>query len=81
MENGKQLISPIFDEKGHLSFVNNGLAIGLTKREYFAGLAMQGFLIKIHPFEVTEQELDFIAEKSTELSDSLLKALEEPNEQ
>jgi hypothetical protein len=45
---------------------------GLTKREYFAGLAMQGMLAE-HSLKATEEEF---ANQSVKLADALLKALE-----
>jgi len=48
---------------------------GLTKREYFAGLAMQGYLSNsiILP---THKKLLETAEKSAAMADALLKALD-----
>lgn len=53
---------------------------GLTKREYFAGLAMQGLLANNHPFfwgnsegECAEYE---IAKEAVRHADELLKQLE-----
>ena len=59
MENGKQ---PISDNQ----FEDNK---GLTKLEYFAGLAMQGLVDRHINYEV-------IAEHAVEYADALLKELE-----
>ena len=59
---------------------NNGLepSIGLTKREHFAGLAMQGFcasnLYEAH--DRPEGWLQDTIESSIEFADALLKELE-----
>ena len=47
---------------------------GLTKREYFAGLAMQGLLAANNG-----QTQKYLAKKAIELSDELLKQLENEN--
>lgn len=65
MENKEKPISPITNE------VPEGYE-GLTKREYFAGLAMQGILSK--------QEFNFslsstLADISVEIADALLERL------
>ena len=46
---------------------------GLTKREYFAGLAMQGML----SIPNTGLTCDGITKRAVQAADSLLKALEE----
>ena len=66
MENG---------EKG--AFAVDGksmLQTGLTKREYFAGLAMQGILSAMHyPLDANRKS---VSEKSIQMADELLKQLE-----
>ena len=54
---------------------------GLTKREYFAGLAMQGILssqteMRSNGFSLTKEEIKYICEESVLLADELLKQLE-----
>lgn len=44
-------------------------AFGLTKREHFAGLAMQGYIARGH-------ELEFIIRDSIDTADELLKELD-----
>ena len=63
-------ISSIENGDGNLCavFTENGNA-GITKREYFAGLAMQGFINN------TNSSV-FIAEKAVKLADELLIQLE-----
>lgn len=47
-----------------------GEAYNVSKREYFAGLAMQGLA------ELNNISLEYIAERSVKLADALLKELE-----
>lgn len=61
MENGKQ---PILDNQ----FEDNK---GLTKREYFAGLAMQGMASS----DLTYED---IAHDAVKMADALLKELDKP---
>lgn len=57
----------------------NGQYLGLTKREYFAGLAMQGLIISqgeknmVNDWGVHGQR---ISENATNIADELLKQLE-----
>jgi len=67
MENSKQLIHSF----NHTSDTEGNFK-GLTKREYFAGLAMQGL---IHLDKTDE----WITEKSVQMADKLLKKLEPKN--
>mgnify|MGYP003596640768 CR=1 FL=1 len=69
-----------------ISFDNNGqtseIEIGLTKREHFAGLAMQGLLTifqdnEINPIVPNESNVNYMAELSVKAADALLKQLEE----
>ena len=54
----------------HEDDIKNG---GLTKREYFAGLAMQGMLSNENTIVWTDHK---IAKESVDLADELLKALQ-----
>jgi len=67
MENGKQGAFACVDSQKQY------LQEGLTKREYFAGLAMQGFVTK---FNAPNEKY---AEWSVKLADQLLKQLEDGN--
>jgi hypothetical protein len=71
MENGKQGAFP--------KRADGALQTGLTKREYFAGLAMQAIASK----ENYDIDYDFIrtARKSIKLADALLKELDKKEEQ
>lgn len=66
MKNGEKQVYPLQDVRGTI------LQTGLTKREYFAGLAMQGFLAN-QRLSATEQN---VAKASVILADELLKQLE-----
>ena len=75
MENGNESIYP--SEKlldgGHPMLDNIKVKTkGLTKREYFAGLAMQGLLAK----EGVWSSDEILAQRSIEIADELLKQLE-----
>jgi hypothetical protein len=71
MENGKQGAFP--------KRADGAPQTGLTKREYFAGLAMQAMASK----ENYDIDYDFIrtARKSIKLADALLKELDKKEEQ
>jgi len=68
MENGAKPITPIPDLKKQLND-----CIGLTKREYFAGLAMQGILAK--NFDNNGENLEETISDALEYADELLKQL------
>lgn len=75
MKNGNESIYP--SEKlvdgGHPMLDNVKVKTkGLTKREYFAGLAMQGLLAK----EGVWSSDEILAQRSIEIADELLKQLE-----
>lgn len=70
MKNGKENIYPITIEDNGNSSVTY---LGLTKREYFAGLALQGMMANQH---LTSTENDTIARWSVEIADALLAELE-----
>lgn len=75
MENADKPISPVANEYGHLTHEmhheSNSLS-GLSKREYFAGLAMQGILANNDEIPFAEN----IAKISIKFADELLKQLE-----
>ena len=94
MENGKQpafaqsenwqcdLEKHIQDPKKYGSPSFEG--IGLTKREYFAGLAMQGLLTRVPKRHDSEtdlglQEMKRIVDESVIISDALLAELDKNN--
>ncbi len=54
----------------------SGLTVGLTKREYFAAMAMQGMLSNNHLNGGNGFSGDEISNLSAQAADSLLKALE-----
>jgi hypothetical protein len=66
MENGQQSAFACVSE--------NYLQHGLTKREYFTGLAMQGWIACQH--EGFTGEPDTIAERSVKCADAVLAELE-----
>jgi hypothetical protein len=79
MNNGKQPINPIFNSDGFASEFSSldnlkTAAIGLTKREYFAGLAMASFFGGefIGQSGMPEKE---IAKRCVAMADALLAEL------
>jgi len=73
MENSEQQINPIQTK-------DNSQIIGLTKREYFAGLAMQGFISSPNTYETDGKEIRTqteIAIFCLDMADELLKQLEQ----
>lgn len=77
MKNADKPITPIYNADGDLYFSEGELITGLTKREYFAGLAMQGLVIggQIHYSRVNQ-----LTSEAKKLADELLKQLEENND-
>jgi hypothetical protein len=66
MENGKQ---------GAFATASDGChQAGLTKREYFAGLAMQGICVEKHVER--DEEREKIARWSVKIADALIEELE-----
>lgn len=63
-KNSEQPAYPIFNEYGHAEMDDKGL----TKREYFAAMAMQGILASNNRMSVAENAIKF--------ADALLKQLE-----
>ena len=51
---------------------------GLTKREYFAAMAMQGYLASYGPAEPVNSQ--HVAEKAVRCADALLTELEKSNQ-
>lgn len=75
MNNADKPINPVLTQSPSLQ---NETSIGLTKREYFAGLAMQG-LISSCDWNVTFFNKDLIeatSKNAIDLADELLKQLE-----
>lgn len=72
MENSKQPAFPhvAFNQQGE--YTTGLFANGLTKREYFAAMAMQALLTGDPAY--SEEK---VAEKSVSIADKLLKALDE----
>jgi len=68
MENSNKLAFPILETD-----ITSPIDLGLTKREYFAGLAMQGLCSNSEWAEITKET---IAKEAVKLSDRLLKELE-----
>ena len=82
MNNGNMPANAIFNDEGfptHEGHVDGEeFCSGLTKREHFAGLAMQGFLSNRLEVPSTGGKtlVDFIARCSIDYADALLKELD-----
>jgi hypothetical protein len=73
MTEANQPISPVSSE--HYKNI-----LGLTKREYFAAIAMQGMLSKMEDALKREQQfIDNVAIKAVRYSDALINALNKEN--
>lgn len=71
MENGERSAYPVPELLDQMGDQLEGLdVIGLTKREYFAAMAMQGMMSIDQSYSV-----QYIALRSIELADELLKQL------
>ena len=78
MKNADKPINPVLTQSPSLQ---NDTSLGLTKREYFAGLAMQG-LISSCDWNFTTFNKDLIeatSKNAIDLADELLKQLENEN--
>lgn len=74
MENGNHPIYPDPMRGAEQSFTNQSpheLPTGLTKREYFAGLAMQGMAM-------SDLKYEDIAHDAVKMADALFKELDKP---
>lgn len=65
---GSEPINPILDNEG------NGCLKGLTKREYFAAMAMQSYLTPCNGW-LSTNDLEEAAKRSTMAADALITAL------
>lgn len=86
MDNKDMPANPLNGAEGRLFNGDDGWpetsCIGLTKREYFAGLAMQGNIAcqsEVEGYYRGDAPLAYLAKISIEQADALLKALEESN--
>lgn len=70
IENSTQPIIPIFDRNTDI------LYFGLTKREYFAAMAMQGIVSNPNSVNFYPTQLSIMAEQSINIADELLKQLD-----
>jgi hypothetical protein len=71
MENGKNLIHSFTNAE-----YSEGNFKGLTKREYFAGLAMQGLLASVS--YASNYKDGAIVSQSVKIADALLEELDKP---
>ena len=75
MKIGNQNAYPVtIEDNGNPSVTH----LGLTKREYFAAMAMQGYIVQRRAQDDTSRRK--VAEWSVNMADELLKALESKSE-
>jgi len=72
----KNLNKVAFPTYGNLLSEGGDPAKGLTKREYFAGLAMQGFIANPVEVPVNDVHYENIAKDSIKIADALLNQFE-----
>ena len=75
MSNADMPAMPVTDAKGPYKQESGLVSIGLTKREHFAGLAMQGILTTVGT--MWSEDADECALYAVEYANALLKALKE----
>jgi len=75
MNNADMPAMPVTDAKGPYKQESGLVSIGLTKREHFAGLAMQGILTTVGT--MWSEDADECALYAVEYANALLKALKE----
>ena len=75
MKNGDKPINPVLTQSSSLQ---NDTSLGLTKREHYAGLAMQGLLALPDKgtYNSFDEAIERICELSIKFADELLKQLE-----
>ena len=73
MKNADKPINPVLTQSPSLQ---NETSLGLTKREYFAGVALQGFLSNRWSMEFGNYNDEEKAKYAIRIADELLKQLE-----
>ena len=82
MNNSDMPIAPLVNDNGHplhashIAWDNKPLALGLTKREHFAGLAMQGILANSQYEAPRANKLAGMAIDALAAADALLAELD-----
>lgn len=79
MENSKQPAFAVSKEMCEASEIET-YPYGLTKREYFAGLAMQATDLEIYGNRFGNKWADEVAKDSVQMANALLRALEDKDE-
>lgn len=82
MKNADKPINPIVNDAGFCSSefsISKSCLIGLTKREYFAAMAMQGLLSNYiyHGHYGNSKNIPMVAEIAVQQADELLKQLDQ----
>ena len=76
MKNADKPINPVLTQSPSLQ---NDTSLGLTKREHYAGLALQGIIAgrKDELYKIKDETIKIYVELSIKSADELLKQLEE----
>ena len=76
MKNADKPIYPVLTQSPSLQ---NDTSLGLTKREHYAGLALQGIIAgrKDELYKIKDETIKIYVELSIKSADELLKQLEE----
>ena len=76
MKNADKPINPVLTQSRSLQ---NDTSLGLTKREHYAGLALQGIIAgrKDELYKIKDETIKIYVELSIKSADELLKQLEE----
>lgn len=76
LKNADKPAFPLADTNDTLDVI--GKYGGVTKREYFAGIALQGLLATESDTPIGEWNYEFIAATAVKSADALIKELEKP---
>ena len=82
MKNADKPINPIFTDSGYPvseDRIYKSTITGLTKREYFAGLALQGTCSNQEFLKNLNADPNLVIKACIEIADELLKQLENEN--
>lgn len=80
MSDGNASAFPVSAERNDEGMILHGSEAGLTKREYFAAMAMQGMMVNLQPTSDADRprQLAAFASRAVAASDALLAELEKP---
>ena len=81
MKNADQSAFPVADTINPMTGERcDPLNGGLSKREYFAAMAMQGLVLS-NPSQIDTTHIELVAQQAVQYSDALLSELSNPSEE